>query len=146
MSDATFDRIVAEFGELLGIAGLAPSEAGFCQLVFDERHVVQLLHVGGRGCVLLSCMLGPERTNAAQAELMARSNFLQAGGGAIVCQAPDGRTCIQLGIPLVECRPYRLEAALEALLNQAEAWEARLHEAPSQGLQNPRNPALWLPV
>lgn len=126
MSDPTFERIVSEFGQSLGIAGLAPTAAGICQLVFDGRHVVQLVFMGARGQVLLSCALPEARNAAACAEIMAKANFMQAGRGAVACLGPDGKAHMQAALPLSECGAVNLMGAVEALLNQADAWTDRL--------------------
>lgn len=144
-TDFSFARLLSEFGQVLGIAGLAPSAEGLCQLVFDGRHVVQIIHMGAREQVLLSCMLGDAGVDAAQAALMAKANFLQAGRGAVVCQSPDGKPHMQTALPLPECGAAALGAALEALLDQAERWGQRLaSEAAPAAFANTRDPSIFL--
>ncbi|WP_260986112.1 type III secretion system chaperone [Bordetella genomosp. 13] len=146
MPDPTFARIVSEFGHALGMPGLAPTSAELCQLVFDGRHVVQLIHMGARGQVLLSCVL-PEAGNAQGcADLMAKANFMQAGRGAVVCRCPDGKVHMQLALPLPECSAVGLLGAVESLLNQADAWTERLAREPAAPAPSSFNPAMFLPV
>ena len=76
-ADSPYARLIAELGQTLGIAGLAPSAEGICQLVFDGRQVVQVVHVGAHGLVLVSCRLADHLIDAPQAERMARANFTQ---------------------------------------------------------------------
>ncbi|WYX20048.1 CesT family type III secretion system chaperone [Achromobacter xylosoxidans] len=123
MSDSHFAQALSELGQALGIPALAPAEGGLCQLAFDGRHLVQLLAHGARGQILLSCAVGGGKMDGAQALLAAQGNFLQAGGGVVACAAPDGRMHLQLGVPREQCNAQALLAAIDALLNQVEAWE-----------------------
>ncbi|OMG76822.1 hypothetical protein BIZ92_17070 [Achromobacter xylosoxidans] len=125
MSDSHFAQALSELGLALGIPALAPAEGGLCQLAFDGRHLVQLLAHGARGQILLSCAVGGGKMDGAQALLAAQGNFLQAGGGVVACAAPDGRMHLQLGVPREQCNAQALLAAIDALLNQVEAWEKR---------------------
>ncbi|MFY1909614.1 CesT family type III secretion system chaperone [Achromobacter xylosoxidans] len=125
VSDSHFAQALSELGQALGIPALAPAEGGLCQLAFDGRHLVQLLAHGARGQILLSCAVGGGKMDGAQALLAAQGNFLQAGGGVVACAAPDGRMHLQLGVPREQCNAQALLAAIDALLNQVEAWEKR---------------------
>lgn len=138
-ADSPFVRLISELGQSLGIGGLAPSDEGICQLVFDGRHVVQLLHVGARDQVLLSCRLADHGIEARHAERMARANFLQAGRGVVLCLAPDGRPHMQVALELAGCGAATLCAALEALVDQAERWNDG-----TQRRAGPSDPAIFL--
>jgi len=129
MSDAIFARIISELGDYLGIPGLVPTDTGLCQLVFDKSQVVQLVYMGARNQVLLSCPLDIQQADAAQLALIARGNFMQAAGGAVICVAPDGRAHAQLGMAFTDCDSQPLLAAIEGLLAEARRWEQLLREA-----------------
>lgn len=145
MPDPTFARIVSEFGTSLGIAGLAPTDAGICQLVFDKCHIVQLIYMGARGQVLISCALPEARDAGACAEIMAKANFMQAGRGAVACLDPQGKAHMQVALPLIECGPANLLAALEALLDQADAWAERVsREASRSTMPSAFHPSLFM--
>lgn len=141
--DPPFARLISELGQSLGIAALAPSDEGICQLVFDGRHVVQVLHAGARDQVLLSCRLADHGIDALQADRMVRANFLQAGRGVVLCLAPDGRPYMQVAIELAGCSAATLCPALEALLDQAERWSQGMAGADSPGAR-PIDPAVFL--
>lgn len=142
--DSTFTRLLSELGQILGIAPLAPS-LGVCQLVFDGRHVVHLMHAGARDLVLLSCSLDGQGMDGSHALRMARADFLQAGnGGVILCVAPDGRPCMQLALALRDCSASDLETALESLLNQAERWADSAPADTAGPGRRPDDPALFL--
>ncbi|WP_231570345.1 type III secretion system chaperone [Achromobacter sp. RTa] len=143
MSDPSFARMLSELGQMLGIPALAPSDGGLCQLAFDGRHLVQIVEHGARGQVLLSCAVGG-RMDGAQALLAAQSNFMQAGGGIVACAAPDGRMHLQLGVARAECRADTLMAAIDALLNQVEAWEQRCARTEPDVDALRRNPAFMM--
>lgn len=108
---------------------LAPGNDGICQLVFDRKHLVSIVDVNARDHILVSCALGPSDMTAANAMLMARSNFMQAAGGAVACTAPDGRLMLQLGVPQTGCQAARLISAIESLLDQVDMWESKLSRA-----------------
>ncbi|MEI2417086.1 type III secretion system chaperone [Orrella sp. JC864] len=147
MSDSAFDHLVRDLGLALGMAGLRPAEGGqVCQLVFDARHVLQVVHVPARAQVLLSCQLDAVCLGAAQAQLMARANFMQAGAGAVLCAGSNGRVYLQCALPMAQARAASLLACIESLLDQAEAWQARLaREAPPGGQPPLRpDPAMFL--
>lgn len=143
-ADASFASLISELGQTLGIAGLAPVD-GLCELVIDGRHVVQIVHMGARDQVLLSCRLGNDHVDAAQAALMVRANFMQAGRGAVLCQSPDGKPCMQVALALSGCGAAMLYAALESLLDEAERWGERLtRESAPATLAGASDPALLL--
>ena len=124
-----FSRLLSEMGQLLGIPDLTPSSEGVCQLAFDGRHLVQIVDIGVRDHILLSCPVGPGKITAEQAFLVASSNFMQAAGGAVACVAPDGRLMLQLGISRALCQGSTLLSAIEALLNNVETWQVKLSRA-----------------
>jgi hypothetical protein len=144
VSDSHFATLLAEIGQMLGIAGLVPSEGGICQLAFDGRHVVQIIAVDGRGHILISCQVGAVAMDSVQAMLAAQNNFMQVAGGIIACAAPNGRLHLQFSIPRTECRAPALMSAIEVLLNQVEIWEARLVRAESLASNANRDPASLL--
>ncbi|WP_276807892.1 type III secretion system chaperone [Castellaniella defragrans] len=141
-ADSSYAHLIAELGLALGITGLAPSDEGICQLVFDGRLVVQVVHVGAHGLVLLSCRIADHGLDAPQAERMARANFLQAGRGPVLCAAPDGRPHMQVALELSGCTAGALCPVLESLLDQAESWSrTQAHAADTPGA---RDPAVFL--
>lgn len=117
-----YAQLIADLGQTLGMAGLAPTHDGICQLVFDGQHVVQLVYVPAADSVLLSCRLADHGIDADQAHRMARANFMQAGRGTVLCVAPDGRPYMQAALPLGGCTAGQLCSMLESLLDQAESW------------------------
>ncbi|MGB7483461.1 type III secretion system chaperone [Castellaniella ginsengisoli] len=141
-ADSSYARVISDLGRALGMTGLAPSDEGICQLVFDGRQVVQIMPVGARGLVLLSCRLADHGIDARQADRMARANFMQAGHGVVLCVAPDGRPHMQVALKLAECTAETLCPALESLLDQAESWNRA--QAQSSGQPGTRDPAVFL--
>ena len=94
----------------------------------------------------MSCPLDLPIPNAAQLAVIARSNFMQAAGGAVLCIAPDDRVCAQLGLPDQDCRPQRLLAAIEALLDEAQRWEIALAEHQPAASAPHGRPGMYLQV
>ena len=138
MSLPAFETLIRDFGLSLGMPGLAPASAtGICQLVFDGQHALQLIHVGARGHVLLSCELRDAPCGPQQAALMARANFMQAAGGVVLCQGSNSRAYVQVAVPMADCTPAALLQASEALLDQAEAWARRLNDEAAASVPSP---------
>lgn len=130
----SFDQLIAELGEIFGMADLRPSNDGVCQLVIDGRHVVHVVHVGARGLVLLSCRLSDYGVDAHQAQRMLRANFLQAGRGLVMCVAADGRPYVQVALEQHTCKGDAVCETLELLLNEAERWQkGESHQAGPRG-------------
>jgi hypothetical protein len=125
-------RIIADLGQALGMPGLAAHD-NVCELAIDGRHRVQLIVVGSRRQILMSCAVGPAALEPRHAVLMAQANFMQAGGGAVLCTAPDGRAHVQLAVPFEHASASGLIAALEALLAQIDVWDERLNRADTRG-------------
>lgn len=135
MSDSLFSDVLAELGEVLEISDLTPSDDGVCQLVFDAKHVVQLINIHARGQLLLSCQVGLGKADPQHILLMIQANFMQAGSGAIICIGPDERSYLQFGMPLLASTTASdVLCAIELLLNQVEAWDARLSQDAHAGV------------
>lgn len=62
----------------------------------------------------------------------------------MACAAPDGRMHLQLGVAREQCGADTLLAAIEALLNQVEAWEKRIARAEPEVDALRRNPAFMM--
>jgi len=131
VSSASFSNLLSEVGQLLGIPSLVPNTDEICQLAFDGRHLLQIVYVGARDQIVLSCPVGASKITADQALLAASSNFMQAAGGAVACASPDGRLVLQFGLLGAGCQAPTLISAIESLLDQVETWEMRLVRAAS---------------
>src|SRR5690606_41350395 len=102
-ADSPYASLIAELGRTLGIAGLAPSADGICQLVFDGRQVVQVIHVGAHGLVLISCRSADHGIDARQADRLERANVMPACRGMVRSAASCGMTAQLLGIWPTAC-------------------------------------------
>lgn len=144
--DSLYTRLMADFGSALGIADLVPTADGVCQLMIDGRHMVNIVDASERDLVFLSCRLADHGIDDAQAVRMARANFLQAGGGVVLCVGPDGRPYMQLALERATCGAEDLVTALEGLLEQAEAWtrEVDARNAPDKQDRGDADPALLI--
>ncbi|MVW78564.1 Tir chaperone family protein [Bordetella sp. 02P26C-1] len=126
----SFTQLLSDLGQKLGIPSLTPTVEGMCQLAIDGRHLLQIVDVSRRGLILLSCPVGPSTVTPELAVLMARSNFMQAAGGAVACTAPDGRLLLQLGVA-GSCPPETVLSAIESLIDEVEKWEVSLSRVPT---------------
>lgn len=137
----SFPHLLSDVGRILGIPSLAAGRDGTCQLAIDGRHLLQIVYVGRRDRVLLSCPVGPSRVTPDQALIAARSNFMQAAGGAVACVAPDGRLTLQFGVEL-SSSPETVLSAIESLVNEVEKWEVALSRSPVASRPRRRDPML----
>lgn len=135
--DSFADRVIADLGERIGIPALQLDAAGGCQLAFDGRWLVTLIHAPAAQRWVLSCPLAPAHaTFAADTQLaMLRANFMGAGcAGGVLAVAPDGRPCLQIHLADAEVNGEFLLARVETLLDQAELWADRVQ----RGEREPR--------
>lgn len=121
---------LALLGERLGMQGLALSASGICQLVFEQRWMVTLVHDAALHRIVLHSPL----CSATQAQGLSMGmlrGLLQAGfmgqecGGGYLAMDPDGGVCLQLGVAVNDASEA-LPQALETLLNQVERWTGLL--------------------
>lgn len=151
MAVMTFNELLADLGQHLGMQGLRLDDAACCQLVFDQRWMVTLMYQGALDRIALHCPIGSaqqaQTMDAAALHGMLQANFLGRGTGR--CQlsiCPEGRVCMVLELALVETDTSVLAHGLEQLLNQAEIWSQWLESGsnaavtPAQLLQTRLNP------
>jgi len=139
MSMSDVDGIFADLGRRLGMPGLKLAN-GSCQLVFDQRHLVRLAVLPAQDAVVAGCAIGRQAPSAAGVRQLLRANHLRGGEGDCVFSLDaDGRAYAQCAVSFAACRAGGLLPALEALLNQVEAWEPRLAQgdAPDGGRTPP---------
>ena len=127
MTTSTINELLAGLGQHLGMQGLRLDGAGCCQLVFDQRWLVTLMHQGAISRIALHCPVSSAQSaqtlDSAALLAMLKANFLGRGTGR--CQlsvCTEGRACLLLELALAETDSSVLAHALEQLLNQAETW------------------------
>lgn len=131
------DELASALGAQLGIPGLCFNAARSCQLVFDQRWVVTLIHDATRQRVTLNCPLaGAEQCRQLSRQTllaMLQANFMEQGTpGATLSISHDQLAHLQTTVLLHEAIDNALHNSLELLLNHAETWSIRL----LQGLGN----------
>ena len=127
MTTSTIKELLTSLGQHLGVGSLQLDEASCCQLLFDQRWVVTLIHQGALGRIALNCPLGSAQSaqalGAGALRAMLQANFMGRGTGRFqlsIC--PEGRIFLTLELALTEADSGVLVHALEQLLNQAETW------------------------
>lgn len=142
MARAAADELLSDLGRRMGLPALCLNASGVCQLLFDQRWLVTLVHAPQAACLGLQCPVTAPGSPLGEGGLLAmlQASFLGAGaGGATLCVGPDQRGYLQRFLPL-PASPEELEQALEQLLNQAEAWSERLSRPTASTRSLPATP------
>lgn len=130
------DRVVAEFGALLGMPGLRLDEQRHCSLLFDRRHRLAIACDSASGRLVLHCAVGPLPPGAGADTLstLLRANYLWRGTqGATLSLDPDGRQItLMSALPLQGLDVPQLNGAVERLLDGVDAWQRFLAD-PQRG-------------
>lgn len=141
MPTTDVDGIFADLGQRLGMPSLAPAADGSCQLVFDQRHLVRLAVVPAQRAVVAGCVIGQQAPSAACLRNLLRANHLRGGeGDCMFSLGPDGKAYAQCAVTFEACGGGGLLSAIEALLNQVEAWESRLTQGEAAADMRPSVP------
>jgi hypothetical protein len=138
------NQLAAALGAKLGIDELCFSATDSCQLVFDQRWVVTLIHESSRQRITLNCPIGAtghcDHLSRGALLTMLKANFMEQGcPGASLSVGQDRRAYIQTVVSTPEALDNALHTGLEMLLNQAEHWETFLTQ--DQETQAPRTVA-----
>lgn len=134
MSRAAADALLLALGERLGMPALALDAGGACQLVFDGRWLVTLLHHAAGGRLLLHCPVSAPDPSAEALRLLMEANFMgRASGRGSFALGPDRRACFQIELPLALADAAQLQQGLEQLLDLAAVWAPRLERAAGVG-------------
>lgn len=127
MTTSTISELMTGLGQHLGMPGLQLDTSGCCQLLFDQRWLVTVVHQGALGRMALHCPVASahavQALGAAALRAMLQANFMGRGTGR--CQlaiCTEGRACLLIELALVETDGPVLLQALEQLLNQAQTW------------------------
>ncbi|MBS1196613.1 MAG: hypothetical protein H6R18_398 [Proteobacteria bacterium] len=132
--DNICDVALGELGAKIGIPSLKFDSAGCCQLAFDSRWLVTMIHAPAVQRLVLSCLLSSSDglNNARTLVSMLRANFLGSGcAGGSLGVSPDGKPCLQYQLAYAELGEQVLLARIESLLDQAELWSERLQRGES---------------
>lgn len=138
------NQLAAALGAKLGINELCFSATDSCQLVFDQRWVVTLLHESHRQRITINCPIGAtghcDQLSRPTLLAMLKANFMEQGcPGASLSIGQDRRAYLQTVVSMQETDDNALHNGLETLLNQAEHWETLL--AQDNETQAPRTVA-----
>lgn len=120
------DRLVAELGDRLGIAGLKLDGSGTCTLFIDEGKFIPTLgHNPGAGSIDMMVCIDDLVPNAAQLSSLMAANFGWTDGACFAVEPSSGALVVQR-----RCTPHQLGNGLlphlEALIGVAEAASTRL--------------------
>ena len=137
------DVVLDELGQRLGLARLALDEDGEAAIAFDEV-LVQLELDRERRVLRLASYLGrPQGDPAETGRALLEAGFLGEGtAGGLLARSPmSGSITLHLALPTAGLGLAGLETRLQAFVDTAETWMARLaatgEEAPPRSPDGP---------
>jgi hypothetical protein len=127
-------RLLTDFGNALGLEGLALDENGYCCLRFDDI-VVNIESVGDSSLVLLYSSLGalPAQAGPEVCRRLLEANFFFHGtaGATIGLHGPTGGIAITRVVDAAGMEVLDWEAVIKAFVDAAENCAALFEAAPA---------------
>lgn len=140
--DATppIDRLLLEFGQRVGLVGLAASEEGVCTLVIDEHWLLNLMANPNSQTFVLWMLLGevpaPDRADILT-RLLRANLFWRETEHATLSLMPDSETVVMVReLPLADLDAVALEAAVTRFVEAAEHCRTLLDDVPDQSTES----------
>ena len=128
------NRLLTDFGNALGLEGLALDENGYCCLSFDDV-VVNIESVGDSSLVLLYSSLGALPADAGPEvcrRLLEANYFFHGTGGATIgLDGPTGAVAITRVVDAAGMEVLDWEAVIKAFVDAAESCAALFEAAPA---------------
>lgn len=128
------NRLLTDFGNALGLEGLALDENGYCCLSFDDV-VVNIESVGDSSLVLLYSSLGALPADAGPEvcrRLLEANYFFHGTGGATIgVDGPTGGVAITRVVDAAGMEVLDWEAVIKAFVDAAESCAALFEVAPA---------------
>ena len=125
--------ILKEFGEAIGLEGLALDETGYCCLTFDDNIFVSIESDEKENRLLMYSFLGaPKGENVAKVygEILDGNFFWRHTQGATLSRDPNSEGIVLMDrIELRDMNYARFEKALENFVNTTESWMRKLESA-----------------
>jgi len=133
---AKADEVLKELGERLKLGDLKFQDNGYCTLVFDNEHIVDIIKEEDdkdKTIIKIVCPIGDAPTGIERLELyrqmMEGNLFAQGTGGAAIYLDTDIDELMMYDRLVIGCTEYQaFETALEAFLNHLETWKEKLKE------------------
>jgi hypothetical protein len=125
------DRLIADFGDHVGIAGLAFDAAGYCCLSFDGQ-VLNLRYDERREDILVYARVGdvPANADPAHCTHLFQAGYASAlaGTGMLAVDNDNGAVVWLDRVVPRGMTEMMFQAALEAAVDQVEFWKRSLSE------------------
>jgi hypothetical protein len=127
------DRVLAAFGDAIGLDGLALDDAGMGTIFVDDTAVALEFDAPGERLLLYTSLGVPEGDPAAaHAELLEANLFWRGTAGATFALQPEtGSVLLVQALPGRDLELAGFETALQAFVDTSEAWEQRLQAPPA---------------
>ncbi|KAB0607345.1 type III secretion system chaperone [Castellaniella defragrans] len=136
MSLSSYQALIAELGQTLGMADMAAGEDGYVGLMIDG-HEIHLQHEAEDDAVILFARLpeaDPDRRDAIYAMLLAANVFWQGTRGATLGADFDtGRVFLADRRPRTGLDAESLSVWIEQFANVAAHWRQRIEDANDGG-------------
>lgn len=145
-ASSELNSLLQELGRQLGIPELSADETGHCTLSIDGAWALHIAWHEARNCVQCLTDLGGlplHGREALMAQLLAANALFTGTQGATLALDPTREQvvlCREIGLTGLDYIAF--EKGLEAFIEQAEHWRARLDSASSAvfGGESPRSP------
>jgi hypothetical protein len=136
MSLSSYQALIAELGQTLGMADMAAGEDGYVGLTIDA-HEIHIQHEADDDLVILFARLSevdPDRRDAIYSMLLAANVFWQGTRGATFGADFDtGRVFLADRRPLAVLDVESLSVWIEQFANVAAHWRTRIEDANDGG-------------
>ena len=138
----SINTVLSELGGRLGLGHLALDEDGEAALAFDEV-LVQLELDEERRVLKLASYLGkPQGDSARTCRQLLEASFLGEGaaGGMLARSPGSGSIVLHHALPVAGLTLAGLETSLQAFVDTADSWSARLAAEPDEAPPAERGP------
>lgn len=130
MSRTNLHTLLTRFGQKVGLPDIGLDDDNFCMLRLDGALDLSIEFVENGEYAIFSARCGAlvQDDGAHALRIIAEANFHWAGtgGGTLSLNARENTVYLQYREPTAQMDQIRLENVLQALVNNAEHWIARL--------------------
>lgn len=118
------EKLISNFGQTIGIKGLAFDEFGCCMLAFDDDIIVNIAHEKANQRILFFAYIGSVDAAVTPYKTLLKANFYwrATGGATLSLDQDDGAICLTKPFGLRDLNPEALTSELEKFVSNIEKW------------------------